>query len=84
MKEKFDHILSMTSVRNLCIENRYYTAGDCEAYEKMFDMFYGKNVTPKLLRKVAKDIKEHSTTEDSLELILYYLQRLVTVNIVFD
>ena len=84
MKEKFDHILSTSSVRQMCINNNYYTAGDCRAYENMFNMFYGKNVTPKLLRKVAEDIRDHSVTEDSLADILYNLQRLVVVNIVFD
>ena len=84
MKERFEHTLSAMKVRSMCIDNEYYTAGDCRAYENMFDMFMGKEVTPALLRKVAKDIKAHSHTEDEEFDILMNLIRLVKVNILIE
>lgn len=82
MREKFIHVLSSTKVRQFCIDNDYYTCGDCKAYENMFNMFYGKHVTPALLTRVAKDIKDHSHTEDTAEEIKTYLTRLLRVEIV--
>lgn len=78
---KFDHVLSMMKVRQMCIDNDYYTCGDCQEYENMFNMFYGKNVTPTLLKKVAQDIKSHSRTEDEVEDIINNLARLVRVTV---
>ena len=81
-KEKFELTLRTADVRQFCINNQYYTCGDCRAYSNMFDMFYAKNVTPTLLRKVAQDIKDHSDTEDTADDIAYYLTAYLRVDIV--
>ena len=81
---RFIHTLSMTKVRKMCIDNDYYTAGDCRAYSNMFDMFYEKDVTPELVREIAVDIKNHSITEDEIRDIVNNISRLIYVSTVLD
>lgn len=86
MRERFQHRLKIMDVRQMCIANDYYTAGDCQAYMNMFEMFsdIDTDVTPQLLREVAKDIKEHSHTEDEVFDIYMNLVRLVKVQILIE
>ena len=47
-------------VRRTCIEQNWYTCGDCEAYEKMLDMVEHTTPTTENIYRVAKDICDHS------------------------
>lgn len=61
-------------VRSACIRYEWYTAGDCEEYDHMFDFIRNLNtVTTDDLEMVAKDIKEHSDTEYEISDIMFVL-----------
>ena len=48
-------------LRQFCINNRFYTHGDCEAYDNMFKMarnYHGYET--EILQQVAEDIYDHS------------------------
>ena len=58
----------------MCINNNFYTNGDCEEYDNM--LTYANNVkraTTKVVEKIATDIKEHSDTESQVIDIMYKL-----------
>lgn len=57
-------------VRNLCIENNFYTRGDCEAYANMFEMCK-QSPTNEALADIAKDIWQHSSGEALADLDSY-------------
>ena len=62
MKIETQRILDTDKVREMCISHRYYTRGDCEAYERMFDKVRKANAdNPEDVYAVALDIYEHST-----------------------
>ena len=87
MNEKFFLKVCASRVRALCIAKRYYTLGDCVSYERMLEPFFQlyQEATPYLLRKTARDIKEHSITKDSEETIFYNLMDLIeVVTVSFD
>ena len=50
----------MYEVRNMCIKHEYYTAGDCEAYEKILNFVESHKPTTNNIYKVATDIFKHS------------------------
>lgn len=61
MKIKAERFLDADKVRDMCIRYRYYTRGDCEAYEKMFDKVREADADkPEDVYKVATDIYDHS------------------------
>ena len=74
MKFKIVKVLRAEDVREMCIRHNYYTAGDCKAYQNMFDMLTGEEDIPdEVVEKIATDIKEHSRTDDTIEDIMSYL-----------
>lgn len=56
--------VSISDLRKVCIKNNYYTAGDCKAYDAMLTMF--DEVDGEKIEILAKDIKEHSHTDDTV------------------
>ena len=60
----FVQVLTADEVREVCIRHQYYTKGTCQEYENLFEMC--GYVTPDSLENIAKDIKDHSDTEDSV------------------
>ena len=64
---------SMRKVRQMCVNHRYYTCGDCEDYDRMLMFVINNEPTTENIYKVAKDIVEHSDMDkydcDKLELI---------------
>ena len=63
-------------VMRYCIENDLYSAGTNEEYAKMLDYVQSlKNVTPKALFKIAKDIKEHSHTHYEITDLMFDLAK---------
>lgn len=51
---------SRDDVRRTCIEQNWYTCGDCGAYDKMLDMVETSTPTTENIYRVAKDICDHS------------------------
>ena len=76
----FLQVLTADSVREVCIRHQYYTKGDCLAYESMFEMC--GYVTPDSLENIAKDIKEHSNTDDSVLDIMKVLAVHIHTNVI--
>ena len=72
MKET--RMISMYDVRTECIKNNWYTNGDCEAYDNMLTFVNSlEYATTDDLETIATDIKEHSTTDDEIETIMFVL-----------
>ena len=47
-------------LRSFCINNRFYTHGDCEAYDNMFSMARKYQGGVEILQMIADDIYDHS------------------------
>jgi len=60
MSIKVERMWDSADVRNLCIKNRFYTCGDCEAYDKMLTFVRKNKPTANNIFKVAEDIYNHS------------------------
>lgn len=79
--------LTASKLRSLCIKNDWYTCGDNEDYENLFDRLtdcYGcpVHMTTEKLVEIATDIWEHSEITDySIETVLFHLA--VTCNTFF-
>lgn len=58
-------------LRNLCIRHNYYTRGDNKAYANIFEM--AKYNEEGDLIAVARDILDHSDTNDTLEEVAEYI-----------
>ena len=54
--------IESSKVREMCIKYRYYTCGDCEAYDAMLEKAH---LTPvedlRTIKQIAIDIYDHST-----------------------
>ena len=74
---RFTHELLAGDVRELCIRKWYYTGGTNEQYNNMFSMC--GQVDEEDILAIAKDIKEHSTTDDTVADIIYELTQLVRI-----
>ena len=75
----FVQVLTAYAVREVCISHQYYTRGDCEAYQNMFD--HCGYVNADTLEVIAKDIKDHSNTEDSVLDIMQTLAVHIHTNV---
>ena len=78
---KYEYRLNTTDVWKVCNENHYYTCGDNEAYNEMFNIVRYKDMTPEVLEMVAQNIKDNSdttdTTKDIMDLLASYIIILV-------
>lgn len=65
-------------LRVLCIEENWYTIGDCEAYNHLLlDLAeFKENITTEDIVEIAQDILCHSETEMDIECICYYVARI--------
>lgn len=85
---KLRRTLSVEDVRQVCVNNNYYTAGDSRAYKEMFSLLEpelktsGSNITAGRLEMIAEDIKDHSVTEDSVLEIMDLLASYIRVTVV--
>lgn len=69
---------SSVDVRNLCITNRWYTAGDVQAYSKMLAIVDTTAPSNDAIYTVAKDILDHSSDSDLyVEAIMFSLGNTV-------
>ena len=75
----FVQVLTVEDVREVCIRHRYYTRGDCWAYQNMFD--HCGYVNADTSEGIAKDIQDHSKTEDSVLDIMQTLAVHIHTNV---
>lgn len=67
-------VLRAEEVRQVCIDYRYYTAGNCREYDNMFSMLNDlKDISDDVLENVAEDILAHSRTDDTLWDVMTHL-----------
>ena len=57
-------MLPVSKVRQMCINHNFYTCGDCQEYEAMFDKCATYNGTNEALASIAWDIIDHSDKEE--------------------
>lgn len=70
--------ISQPEVRQACIKYDWFTCGDIDAYNDLFEFIgditrKGKNVSAARLECIAEMIKENSETEYSIPEIMYVL-----------
>ena len=70
-----EEVWHASDVRHLCIKNEWYTRGDNKAYSAILDMVDESEPTTANIYKVAKDIKEHSSTDYEIENIMFELKK---------
>lgn len=75
----FVQVLTVYDVREVCIRHQYYTRGNCEEYDNMFQ--HCGYVTADSLEVIARDIKDHSNTDDSVLDIMQTLAVHIHTNI---
>ncbi|NBI86918.1 hypothetical protein D3Z47_12165 [Lachnospiraceae bacterium] len=63
MKIKEIKRIDTDKLRNMCINNNWYTAGNTADYNKMFKMCQKDNISTNQLFKITKDIYEHTNVE---------------------
>ena len=90
MKVKEIKEWSVSAVRNMCINNHYYTSGSCEEYDQMLHFVYTHKPTNNNLLKVAENIVNHSdltrynqTYKENVESIMFNLYA-DCVNVFFE
>lgn len=76
----FSMYLSWSDVRQLCIDEQYYTRGDGFAYQAMFEMC-GVIQNEEQVMQIAQDIKYHSDTEATEEVIAQQLASRIKVHL---
>ena len=77
--------LGADDVSFFCISKEWYTRGDCQAYSNLLNSIYdiedaGTNFTADKLAEIAKDIKDHSETDYTIEAIMWELNRISNVS----
>ena len=66
--------INSVKVRAVCVINNWYTAGDCEEYDNMFNFIRNLHTaTTDDIKTIATDIKEHSDTECDIVDIMFVL-----------
>ena len=79
--------LTKGAVYLVCIENQYYTRGTNDEYCAMFSLLdkhttsTDSNITGSRLYQLAKDIKDHSETNDTVEDIMSLLANRITCSL---
>lgn len=66
-------------LRALCIENNWYTRGDCEEYEHLLcNLTDRENLTTEDILAIAEDIAEHSNLRDGegITAIMFEIARI--------
>lgn len=67
MKMEIEIVISSHMLRDLCIEHNYYTGGTIKDY---YNLLYSYDCVPldgEYIVAMAADIKQHSTTEDTVQ-----------------
>ena len=81
MKYTETRTLNAVNLRKLCIERDWYTCGDNEEYQNLFNRLRDENgnpveMTTEKLAEIATDIKEHSDTDYEISMIMFDLARV--------
>lgn len=66
MKIKEIRMMTRESLRQLCMNNGWYTKGDCNAYENLMQRTEQENLTTEDIVEMAEDIAKHSVQRWSL------------------
>lgn len=71
-------LISGTRVRQACIYREWFTYGEIEEYNELFECIFdisnsGRNVTTDLLEVIARNIKKYSDTDYNIAEIMYVL-----------
>ena len=74
--------LDFEDVRQLCIDNNWYTHGDCNDYSAMLEYVQDNSINPAghVIYSIAMDIYKHSRGEDEVSDIMFKLGDLVRVS----
>lgn len=87
-KYKETRYLSASKLRALCIERDWYTCGDNEEYEALFNRLHDEDgveihLDTEKLAEIAQDIMDHSDITDyTITSVMFELARKCTV--IFD
>lgn len=74
--------IDMSNLRQMCIDHKYYSCGDCKAYDSMLTRYKDdKDVSAEEIYDLAKDIKEHSDTEATVDTIAFNILKEATYNL---
>lgn len=70
--------ISQMKVRQVCVKHDWFTCGDNDAYNNLFDFIgnltrKGQHVSVEKLRCIAEKIKVNSETEDTIPCIMFVL-----------
>lgn len=80
MKHEYREVrkIRKDDLRNLCIANRWYTRGDNAAYNHLLNDLAGdkENITTDDIVEIARDILEHSDTNEELTSICFEVARI--------
>lgn len=77
MKYTERRLIQCTDLRTLCIKNNWYTRGDCEEYDDLFENVRAYwNIGTTELAWIAKNIKDHSDTDYEITNIMFELHRI--------
>lgn len=85
----FMHTIDAEDVRQFCIHNNLYTAGDCEDYNKMLANVEAHSCTLQHIIAIAKDIAEHSDEHDSEidlslgNIVIYLYENVIHTRLTF-
>ena len=64
---------SWEDIRLMCIRNNWYDSGSCQEYERMFDIVRNNKPTKTNIYNVAMNILEHTSDEQTVENIMFYI-----------
>ena len=70
--------ISGTKVRQACIKYEWFTCGDVEEYDELFEFIFdisnsGRNVNTDILEVIARNIKKYSDTDYNIAAIMCVL-----------
>lgn len=72
------------AIQKMCIENDFYTLGDNEEYNNLFDHIAHNEPTPENIRIAAEDIVKHSDLDsyeqsriENVETVMFLIEKTV-------
>lgn len=57
-------LIFVNELKKLCVDHQWYTMGDDECYEKLFEKCNKPNITTEDIVEIAKDIHLYSNLQD--------------------
>jgi len=78
MKTFEKRTITYDSLKNLCINNQWYTIGTTKEFENLLMQAEKTNLTAQDIGNMAYDIVKHSITEDTIDMICFEIARECT------